>query len=189
MIPESLPLLRLALPTQILTLAVAFVLVKLTGVKPSPIRCTLPFWHAVGLMLALEAGFMALFVALKSFVKEVKLPGYLERLVRALKGTTPLELVVTCASVGFVEEVAFRGVLHPIVGIVPASLLFAAAHRPRMAFHWFVLSTMGAVFTYELQVSGGLLLPMVHHALHDLWALGLLYTVLRADPTQTLDGM
>ena len=189
MIPERFPLLRLALPTQIVTLSVAYLVVRTTGVRPSPIACTIPFWRAVALIAGLEVAFMALFVLLKFFVKEVKLPGYLERLVNAIKKTTPLELVVTCASVGFVEEVAFRGVLHPLLGVVPASLLFAAAHRPRMIFHWFVLATMGAVFTFELSVSGGLLVPIVHHALHDLWALGLLYAVLRADPDQKIDGM
>lgn len=189
MIPERFPLLRLAIPTQVATLSVAYLIVRVTGVKPSPITCKIPFWNAVLLVAGLEIGFMAVFMLLKLLVKEVKLPGYLERLVMALKKTTFLEVVATCASVGFVEEVAFRGVLHPLVGVVVASVLFAAAHRPRMLFHWFVLATMGAVFTYELHVTGGLLVPIVHHALHDLWALGLLFAVLRADPDTKLEGM
>lgn len=188
MIPERYPLLRLALPTQILTLCVAYFVVKFTGVKPVPIRCELPFWRALGLMVGLEVAFMLLFVALKFFVKEIKLPGYLERLINAIKKTGPVELIVTCASVGFVEEVAFRGVLFPLIGLIPSALLFGAAHRPRMPFHWLVLCTMGAVFSLELHLTGGLLLPIVHHALHDLWALGLLYAVLRADPDQKIDG-
>lgn len=189
MIPERFPLLRLAIPTQVLTLSIAYVIVRLTGVKPSPITCKIPVWNAILLVVGLEIGFMAVFMALKLLVKEVKLPGYLERLVMALKKTTFLEIVVTCASVGFVEEVAFRGVVHPLAGVILASILFAAAHRPRMLFHWFVLATMGAVFTYELHVTGGLLVPIVHHALHDLWALGLLYAVLKNDPDATLEGM
>jgi len=182
LIPERFPLLRLAVPTQLFSLAIALIVVQVTRVKPSPIRCNLPFLRALGLMVGLEIGLMALFLVLKLFVNEVKLPGYIERLLTALKKTTPLELVVTCASVGFVEEVAFRGVLLPLLGAVISSVLFGAAHRPRIAFHWFVLCTMGAVFAFELKISGGLLLPMVHHALHDLWALTLLYVVLRADP-------
>lgn len=189
MIPERFPLLRLAIPTQILTLSVTYLLVKITGVKPVPITCEIPFWHAVGLVVGLEVAFMGVFILLKSMVKEVKLPGYLERLINAIKKTTPLELFVTCVSVGFVEEIAFRGVLLPLIGVVPSALLFGAAHRPRMAFHWLVLCSMGALFTLELRLTGGLLVPIVHHALHDLWALGLLFAVLRADPDQKIDGM
>ena len=182
MIPERFPLLRLAIPTQIFTLALAYLIVWQLKVEPMPIRCTWPFWHAVGLMVGLEIALMAVFVGLKFLVKEVKLPGYLETLMMAIKKTSPLELVVTCACVGFVEEVAFRGVLYPLLGLIPSALLFGAAHRPRIPYHWFVLCTMGCVFAAELILTGGLLVPIVHHALHDLWALGLLYAVLRAEP-------
>lgn len=41
---------------------------------------------------------------------------------------------------------------------------------------------------FELAYTGGLLVPIVHHALHDLWALGLLYIVLRNDPERTVAG-
>jgi membrane protease YdiL (CAAX protease family) len=189
MIPERFPLLRLAIPTQILTLAVAYFVVRIFKVRPPPIRCDMPLLQALGLMLGLEAAFIGVFLLLKPLVKEMKLPGYLEKLIQALRKTTPAELFITCMMVGFVEEVVFRGVLLPLIGLVPSAVLFGAAHRPRIIFHWFVLCTMGTLFAFELRLTGGLLVPILHHALHDLWALGLLYVVLRSEPEQKVDGL
>jgi membrane protease YdiL (CAAX protease family) len=189
MIPERYPLLRLAIPTQVLTLTVAFVLTRIFDIETPPIRCEMPFWRAVGLMVGLEVAFLVVFVSLKRFVKEMKLPGYLEKLLQALKKTTPGELAVVCLSVGFVEEVAFRGVLLPLVGPVISTALFGLAHRPRILFHWAVLCGIATLFIIEMRLTGGLLLPIVHHALHDLWALGLLYVVLRNDPDGTVEGL
>lgn len=188
-IPERYPLLRLAIPTQLATLTVAFVLTRIFDIDTAPIRCEMPFWRALALMLGLEIGFLVVFISLKSFVKEMKLPGYLEKLLQALRKTTPGELVVTCITVGFVEEVAFRGVLLPLVGPVISTALFGFAHRPRILFHWAVLCGIATLFLVELRLTGGLLLPIVHHALHDLWALGLLYVVLRNDPDRGVEGL
>lgn len=189
LIPERYPLLRLAVPTQVATLTVAFVLTRIFTIETPPIRCEMPFWSALGLMLALEIGFLVVFLTLKRFVKEMKLPGYLEKLIQALRKTTPGELLVTCATVGFVEELAFRGVLLPLVGPIVSTALFGFAHRPRIVFHWFVLCGIATLFIIELKLTGGLLLPMVHHGLHDLWALGLLYVVLRNDPDREVEGL
>lgn len=189
LIPERYPLLRLAIPTQVATLTVAYALTRIFEVETPPIRCELPLLKALGLMLGLEAGFLAVFLCLKRLVKEMKLPGYLEKLIQALRKTTPGELLVTCLTVGFVEELAFRGVLLPLTGPIISTALFGLAHRPRILFHWLVLCSIALLFIIELRLTGGLLLPMVHHALHDLWALGLLYVVLRNDPDQGIEGL
>ena len=189
LVPERYPLLRLALPTQILALTSALILGRIFSVERPSFGCEIGLVQA-GLVLVLgEAGFLGLFMLLRPFAGEMKLPGYLYRLLEALRKTTPQDLAITCALVGFVEEFVFRGILLPLIGMVLSAAVFSAAHRPRAAFHWLTLAGLAALFTVEVRYTGGLLVPMIHHALHDLMALGVLAYVVKNDPDSSLFTM
>lgn len=175
LVPERYPLLRLAIPTQVFTLSVAYLLVRYLDVKPNPIRCTVGLWAAVKLIVMFEVAVLGTIAAGKLLTKEIEIPEYLLKLLEVLKKTSPLEILVTCISVGFVEEVAFRGVLLPLAGATLTTVIFAVAHRPKMWLHWLSLLLTATVFTLELRWTGGLLVPIVHHALRDGWLMTAIY--------------
>jgi membrane protease YdiL (CAAX protease family) len=189
LVPERYPILRLTIPTQIATLAVAYWLTRTFDIRVPPMGCEIPLGKAFLMALGLELAFLVAFVCLKTFVKQMKLPGYLAQLIRALKKTSFGELAIASLSIGFVEEVAFRGVLLPLVGPVLSTVIFAAAHRPQMWIHWLSLTALGGILAFELSATGGLLVPILHHAIHDFWALALLHVVLTRDPDATLEGL
>ncbi|MCB9557281.1 MAG: CPBP family intramembrane metalloprotease [Deltaproteobacteria bacterium] len=87
---------------------------------------------------------------------------------------------IDCASLalasGIGEELLFRGVLQPRVGLLWASLIFGAVHVPprRALWPWSVIAAvlgvaLGAIF----QVSGHLLGPILAHTLINFFNLHL----------------
>lgn len=88
-------------------------------------------------------------------------------------------LIATALFSGVGEEAFFRGALQPEVGIVWASLIFGLMHLgPGWRFLPWALwaSLAGFVFGWLYLATGGLLAPMVAHALHNgvmlsLWKL------------------
>ena len=85
----------------------------------------------------------------------------------------PLEVIVIAAAAGIGEELLFRGVLQPEIGLIPASLVFGLLHmggRGTLAFGCWV-AIMGAALGWLAAATGGLLAPIVAHALYDAAAL------------------
>lgn len=83
------------------------------------------------------------------------------------------EVVVIALAAGVGEELLFRGALQPEIGLVPASLVFGALHtggRGTLAFGCWV-AVMGAALGWLAVATGGLLAPIVAHALYDAAAL------------------
>ena len=83
------------------------------------------------------------------------------------------EVVVIAIAAGVGEELLFRGALQPEIGLVPASLVFGALHtggRGTLAFGCWV-AVMGAALGWLAVATGGLLAPIVAHALYDAAAL------------------
>ena len=83
------------------------------------------------------------------------------------------EVVVIAVAAGIGEELLFRGALQPEIGLIPASLVFGALHtggRGTFAFGCWV-AVMGAALGGLAVVTGGLLAPIVAHALYDAAAL------------------
>jgi membrane protease YdiL (CAAX protease family) len=74
---------------------------------------------------------------------------------------------------GVAEELLFRGVLQPLVGLPLASLIFGAVHvggRNFVAYGVWA-ACIGALFGWLMVVTGGLLAPIVAHAVYDALAL------------------
>ena len=80
-------------------------------------------------------------------------------------------VVGTCAGLG--EEWLFRGVVQPLVGWIPASLLFGLAHvggRSMLAFGAWA-TAMGLALGGLAQWTGGLTASIVAHGVYDILAL------------------
>ena len=83
------------------------------------------------------------------------------------------DVVLIGLAAGVGEELLFRGAIQPEIGVVPASLLFGAMHvggSDTVAF-----GCWGALFGLALGWlaigTGGLLAPVVAHAVYDMAAL------------------
>lgn len=103
---------------------------------------------------------------------------YGERLVPVFGqlGAPSLAAISVAAGVG--EELLFRGALQAEIGLVPASLVFGALHWGGRGTVAFAAGTalLGLALGWLRSVTGGLLAPIVAHALYD----GLVLAYIRA---------
>jgi hypothetical protein len=79
------------------------------------------------------------------------------------------DLLLVAAVAGISEELLFRGVLHPLVGLAWSNVIFGAAHfvSPLYAL---LAGLAGAYLGLVLDSTGNLLAPIVTHALYDFLA-------------------
>ena len=87
-----------------------------------------------------------------------------------LDGARGRDLVLLAALSGVGEEVLFRGALQPEIGIVASSLLFGALHvGPDRRYLLWTVWAVGAGFLFGTLYAwtGGILAPVVTHALHN----------------------
>ncbi len=82
-------------------------------------------------------------------------------------------IVVISALAGMGEELLFRGVLQPLIGLPAASLIFGAVHVGGRGFIGYGVwaACIGALLGGLLVTTGGLLAPIVAHAVYDALAL------------------
>jgi membrane protease YdiL (CAAX protease family) len=86
---------------------------------------------------------------------------------------SPVQIVVVSMLAGLGEELLFRGVLQALIGLPAASAVFGAVHVGGRAFVGYGLwaACIGGVFGWLMVQSGGLLAPIVAHAVYDALAL------------------
>ena len=98
---------------------------------------------------------------------------YHELLIPLFARVSRPALVLIGIAAGIGEEWFFRGVLQPVVGLVPASLLFGLAHVGSFRMLPFGLwaTAMGFVLGGLAIATGGLIAPIVAHAVYDIVAL------------------
>jgi uncharacterized protein len=94
-------------------------------------------------------------------------------------------IVVISVLAGLGEELLFRGVLQPLIGLPLASLVFGAVHVGGRGFVGYGVwaACIGALFGWLMVETGGLLAPIVAHAVYD--ALALAYV--RYGPSDTCE--
>jgi CAAX protease family protein len=92
------------------------------------------------------------------------------------RGMSPSTIVVVAGLSSFGEEMLFRGLLEPAIGVLPQALLFGAAHQITGASRWVWMAwatlvglCLGAMF----HLTGSLVGPLLAHALVN--ALNLAY--------------
>lgn len=135
-------------------------------------------------ILLTASGFTLLFAAVnfglfhlgRKFAVAPAVYSFLERDIFPLvREATLVELLLGAAMAGFSEELLFRGLLQPLVGLVAASLVFGLLHGPSRGLWPLAAWAAGAgAFLGILQISvENLMLPTLVHAFYD--ALALLY--------------
>ena len=95
-------------------------------------------------------------------------------------------ILVISALAGVAEELLFRGVLQPLIGLPAASLVFGAVHVGGRGFVGYGIwaACIGALFGWLMMGTGGLVAPIVAHAVYD--ALALAYV--RFGPTDVCEA-
>jgi membrane protease YdiL (CAAX protease family) len=80
------------------------------------------------------------------------------------------EMLLLSIAAGLGEEIFFRGVLQPAIGLLLSSLLFGLLHAINLGYALYA-TLMGLYLGVLYYASGGLVLPIVTHALYDFGAL------------------
>ena len=166
--------LALALTTHAVLIAVAWAAADALDLPPrwgSPARDVL-----IGLAVAVVLGVTnhaVLVHAPENWIVNGVRAVYHETLVPLFVRISPVGIVTLGMAAGVAEEWLFRGILQPLVGVALASLLFGAAHigGPHMLAFGVWASTMGLVMGGLAMATGGLVAPMVAHAVYDMLAL------------------
>ena len=126
-----------------------------------------PAWPAAAALAVVNHGLLCRAPALRP-VRAIRRV-YRDLLKPAFAGIGAREVVVISLAAGIGEELLFRGVLQPEIGLIPASLVFGVLHtggRGTFAFGCWV-ALMGAALGWLAAATGGLLAPIVAHALYD----------------------
>ena len=157
----------LALPFYAALVVVAGVISALTGTElrlgadSVPLALAVGVVTAAGTVLSGVVGYRTLPV-----VREVSD----ELAAVVLQGTSPAGLVLISLLSAVGEEVLFRGVLLPLLGVVISSVIFGLLHvgPDRRYLLWTVWAVaVGFLFAGLYEWTGGLLAPVVAHALHN----------------------
>jgi uncharacterized protein len=93
----------------------------------------------------------------------------IETLGASLAACRWYDLLLLAAVAGIGEELLFRGVLQPLLGLVASNVLFGLAHSISPAYA-VLAGMMGGYLGWLLDATGNLLAPIVTHALYDFLA-------------------
>lgn len=90
-----------------------------------------------------------------------------------LRQASVVDIVILAAAAGFSEELLFRGMLQPRMGLIAASLLFGLVHGPDYKLWSFAVwaAAVGAGFGLVYRETQNIALPMLVHAFYDALAL------------------
>jgi hypothetical protein len=90
-----------------------------------------------------------------------------------LREATVVDIILLAAVAGFSEELLFRGMLQPRMGLIASSLLFGLLHGPDYKLWPFAAwaAVVGAGFGLVYRETNNLAIPMLVHAFYDGLAL------------------
>ncbi len=162
-------------------------------VYPSPwLRLDSPASHSYSFLLGLAFGAVVALgtrVLVPRFAWARGLHQELRPIARGISGTG-IVVVALLSALG--EELLFRGLLQPWLGLIPQALLFGVMHQVRGRSRWvwvgwatLVGLALGAIF----QLTGSLLGPLVAHALINGLNLRYLKTHDPEPPRRSLGGL
>ena len=143
----------------------------------TPLRYALSFGDlllGLGLSVVFTAINFALFRAARawSFMKP-SVAFFEEEIFPLVRKASGLEILLVALAAGFAEELLFRGLLLPRMGIAASSLLFGFLHGPDVRLWPFAVwaSLAGLGFAIVYRETGNLAVPMLVHAAYDALAL------------------
>lgn len=157
-----------------LLLLAAMVADHFWGPKIIIFACAIPIWKAIGTVIGLEILFFAFSAVLTKIHKKTSNSneiGYEKAIEKTIELGGLGKFLAGATFASFVEEIAYRGLLNPLCGVPFGSFLFAISHIPRTIVHFLTLLVMGLIFSFEAIITGGLIVPMIHHCLHNSFAL------------------
>ena len=93
----------------------------------------------------------------------------LELLGPSLAACRWYDLLLVATVAGFSEELLFRGVLQPLLGLIWSNVLFGLAHAVTVSYA-VLAGLIGGYLGWMLSASGNLLAPIIAHALYDFLA-------------------
>jgi hypothetical protein len=136
---------------------------------PSP-WLTLSAWEAVGLSAAGGLGVSLLIVVLtRLLVPRVSWASRLQQDMRPFAhglSNARILVIACCSSVG--EELLFRGLLQPWLGVILSSMVFGLVHQMPGPSRWVWVSfatLMGALLGSLFAATGSLVGPLLAHAI------------------------
>lgn len=156
-------------------------------------------WMPLGTLAHLYSGVLGLALGACLILLtrgSVKRYGWATRLHAELRplttGMAPagIWLLAAVSSVG--EELLFRGVLQPVVGLLPQALLFGLVHQLPGKSRWvWVLwaGVVGLALGLLFQLTGSLVGPILAHALVNAMNLRYLQTYDPAPPVRAMGGL
>lgn len=130
---------------------------------------------------ALLIGFMYLLIS----HDRVIIPEILNRL-RELQGVllelTPGEKIYLSFVAGVSEELLFRGLLQPLLGIGPASVLFGIMHFITPGYV-LLAGAMGFYLGFLFEWTGNIVVPVMVHGLYNVFAFSMLSRIYLSEKT------
>ena len=128
-----------------------------------------------GLIIALLGyGFYRFAQKTKTFHAAIEL--FEEHLAPVFKNLRFIDLILLSTASGFCEEIFFRGLLLPKIGIILSSLAFGLLHLPGRRFWIYALwaSLSGALFGFLFLTFNSLWIPITAHATNNIIGMMLL---------------
>jgi uncharacterized protein len=134
----------------------------------------------IAVAAALLIGFMYLFIQHDRFI----IPDIVEKMT-VFKGvlinlSQPEKIYLSCLA-GLSEELLFRGLLQPLLGITIASILFGAMHF--ITFGYALLAAViGFYLGFLFDYTGNILIPILVHAIYNVFAFNMLARIYSMRP-------
>lgn len=136
-----------------------------------------------GLGLALAGyGFYRFAKKTKKFYEAVELFEYV--LSPTFKNLIFIDIVILSLVAGFNEEIFFRGLLFPKVGLILSSIAFGVLHFPGKKYWIYAVwaTSSAALFAYLFLLSNSLLVPIIGHVVNNLIGMVLLTRMANKKP-------
>jgi len=174
----------------------AVALVWRTGspfVHPTPILALpAPTSHIYSAAVGLVVGALVVMstrLSVARFEWARRLHRELRPVARVMSGTG---IVVLALMSALGEELLFRGLLQPWIGLVPQAILFGLLHQVRGSSRWVWVAwaiVVGLLLGFVFQATGSLVGPIVAHALVNGLNLAYLKTHDPEPPRRSLGGL
>ena len=132
------------------------------------------FLVALGLTVVLAIANFSLFAIGRRFAFTRHVYAFFEdEIFPLLREATALDIIMIAAVAGFSEELLFRGMLQPRMGIIASSLLFGLLHGPDYKLWPFAAwaAVVGAGLGLVYRETENMAIPMLVHAAYDALAL------------------
>jgi len=167
-------ILWLALIPQLVLLTISIIWISLVPQDNITVYLNINLKYiAVGIVVGLGlafAGYIFYKIAKKTKAFQATVKLFEEMLAPTFKKLKVIDIIILSLTSGFCEEVFFRGLLQPKIGILTASIAFGLLHLPgfRYWFYAFWATLSGMILGALLIITGSLWVPITAHFVNNL---------------------